>query len=291
MNEVIENLKIRAKNIDYVDLLKEVESKISIGFERSFFTSFKPDGFYRARSHTDVLGNVSNGLLFPFLSEKEFWNRRATDIDYFGRCNSIGESYLYCSTDLSTAIIESKPKEGQFVSVTSFELINSNFPGSRFGFIGEEYLAQIPSISHLFKNFKLNEEFREIDNLLDELFHINVVSENVHLYKLSSAVTDCVMRNVTDGKNELQTQGMIYSSIERDKKNFNMIYRPEHARQNFYITKIETFKVIDNNKESIQLSLRRIGITSGSKVVLSQNFDVVWQDQPNIPFIIFKGDY
>lgn len=274
-----QNLTKQSKVLSIPELTSILEKTIPIGFTSSIWTTFKPKGFFRARPHNNLFGCEINGEVKKFQHEGEFWNKPPEFVSEIGRCNDIKESYLYCSTDLPTAIIESKPKINEYVSVSSFELRNSAiFKGSRIKFIGQRYLCQIPSIKHLFTQADKNrvEEFKEIDLFFDSLFHVDVTEENKYLYKLSNAVTKCMMKNLYDGKNEQLIHGMMYSSIERDKKNYNLIYRPEHARCHFVHHEVLTYEVIDENNDEIILKHRRTGYTAGQKFNSFDNFPIIW---------------
>jgi len=71
---------------------------------------------------------------------------------------------------------------------------------------------------------------------------------------------------------------MIYSSIERDKKNYNIVFRPNHARVMFSIYEIQTFEITEVNEELIKLKIKRIGMTYGTKNHPLDNLNVFWKD-------------
>jgi len=62
------------------------------------FTTFTFNGFYRARKHNNVKGNLVDGTLFEYSNEKEFWNPPIENAK-IGRCNNENESMFYCSSD------------------------------------------------------------------------------------------------------------------------------------------------------------------------------------------------
>jgi hypothetical protein len=286
-----QDLLNKSKVLSIAELTTLVEKTVPLGFTSDILKTFKPNGFFRARPHNHLDGSLTGNSLHSFEHEGEFWNRPAKQIDEPGRCNDIGESLLYCSTDPVTAIIESKPSIGNYVSVSSFELRDTNiFIGSWVKFIGEQYLAQIPDIKHLFSAEDINrtQEFKEMDTFFDDLFHMEVNEENKHLYKLSVAVTKCMLKNLFDGKNQRLIDGMMYSSIERDKKSFNLIYRPEHARVHFVHRKVETYMVTDVNEKEIELVLKKTGYTIGQKNSPFENFKIAWLQGTNKTFKVLK---
>lgn len=271
------------------EITEIVERKItSIGsYQTSFWPNFKVTGFYRARTHNHLKGNSKDGILYEFTNEGEFWNPPSEDAP-IGRCNDVGESLLYCSTSWETAIIECRPKVGNYISVTSFNLKDKEkFPfvenGSRINPIGIQYLSQIVSLNEnqMFANYDFqnrNSGFKKMDAFLDDLFHLKANDKYKFLYKLSIAVTRCMMKNIKMGEVLQQMHGIIYSSIERDKKNYNILFRPDHARMNFCVYEVQTFKVVEVNHSIIRLRLKRIGKTYGTKDYSFDNFIIVWQN-------------
>lgn len=285
----IDDLISLSRFLKTAELTKIVEQKItSIGsYQTSFWPNFKLSGFYRARTHNHLKGNIKNKNLHEFSHEGEFWNPPA-EFAPIGRCNDIRESLLYCSTSWETSIIESRPKVGDFITVTSFNLKDKEkFPfvvnGSRINPIGIQYLSQINSLkeNNMFANYDFenrSNEFKNLDIFLDDLFHLKTNDKNKFLYKLSVAVTKCIMKNIQMGEAIQQMHGMIYSSIERDKKNYNLVLRPNHTRLLFGVFEIQTFKILESNKDHIKLKIKRIGITYGTKSHPLDNFNIFWED-------------
>lgn len=85
------------------------------------------------------------------------------------------------------------------------------------------------------------------------------------------------MKNILTDTNELiPMDGLVYSSIERDFKEFNMIYTPEHARENYFIVEIHTFEVVAVNKTNISVLLRRKGIPDEKKGIEEGFKNINW---------------
>ncbi len=284
----IDDLISLAKYLDTNELINIVERKITSikDYQTSFWPNFKVSGFYRTRTHNHLKGNLREKVLYEFSHEGEFWNPPA-EFATMGRCNDSKESLLYCSTSWETAIIESRPKVGEFVSVTSFNLIDiKNFPttdGSRINPIGIQYLSQIQDLKekNMFDNYDFenrSNEFKKLDIFLDDLFHLKTNDKNKFLYKLSVSVTKCMMKNIQMGDALKQMHGMIYSSIERDKKNYNIVFRPNHARTLFSVYVIQTFEILEISNNIIRLKLKRNGKTYGTKNHLLDNFNIIWEE-------------
>lgn len=284
-----DDLIVLSRFLKTTELTKIVERKITSigGYQTSFWPNFRVSGFYRTRTHNQLKGNLREGILQEFSHEGEFWNPPAK-FTPIGRCNDAGESLLYCSTSWETAIIESRPKVGDFISVTSFNLKDKEkFPfvenGSRINHIGIQYLSQINDLkeNNMFANYDFenrSSEFKKLDVFLDDLFHLKTNDKNKFVYKLSVAVTKCMMKNIQMGEALKQMHGMIYSSIERDNKNYNLVFRPNHARMMFSIYEIQTFEILEIDNNRIRLKLKRIGKTYGTKNHPLDNFNILWEE-------------
>jgi hypothetical protein len=271
------------KSLD--ELLKIVEQKISSvpDYQISMWENFSAPVLYRARKHNNLKGNIKNNVLHRFESESEFWNT-PPEFCPLGRCQDKGESLLYCSTSWETAISEVRPDIGDFVSVSIYHarrhVDNPNtFFGSRIIPIGVQYLSQIKRLKHMFHDYDFegrNPEFYKLDTFLDNLFHGNVAEKEQYLYNLSIAVTKCMMKNLFNGEVEQQMHGMIYSSMVRNKTDYNLVLRPIHARTIYTLNHVQTFQILETTDNFIKLQLKRDGDTSGQKNHYLDFFEMVW---------------
>lgn len=284
MEKFIYELEALPNDAPFEIVLKVVEESLPIGYITSFCRDFKPQGLFRARSHNHLEGNWDSkrNELTIFSDESEFWNVPEDKKNFIsiGRCNLERESVFYCSNELDTAIIEARPEKEKYISVALFLPKNDElFSGSRVNFIGKSYLSKIPEIDRITnfsKKFE-NDEFNEVDCFLDGLFHKNIGDNEKYLYKQSIAVTKCLMRGLMSEKKEIfPMHGLVYSSIIRDKKTFNIMYEPSHVRMNYQINCIQTFKVIEDIENTFYL--RRMGLGRASnKINANDNLLIDWQ--------------
>ena len=144
-------------NVDELTLIVAEKITSVSRYQISMWDDFKAPRLYRARKHNHLEGNTRDGALHRFESESEFWNTPPEHCP-LGRCQTVGESLLYCSTSWETAISEVRPNLGDFVSVSIYngrpisgranEII-----GSRIVPIGVQYLSQIERLKHMFENY------------------------------------------------------------------------------------------------------------------------------------------
>lgn len=284
----IAELEKLSKEKTFEELLKIVEEKITStpAYEISLWENFTAPVLYRARKHNHLEGNIDkNNILHLFKSESEFWNP-PNEYCISGRCQNKGESLLYCSTGWETTISEVKPSTGDFVSVSIYHARRhrnnpNTFFGSRIVPIGVQYLSQIDRLKHMFKDYNFagrNPEFYKLDTLLDNLFHADVIEEEEYIYNLSTAVTRCMMKNILKGEAEQQMHGMIYSSIARNKTDYNFVLRPIHARTTYSLNHVQTFQIIETTDNTIKLQLMRNGDTVGQKNHALDFFEMIWHN-------------
>lgn len=271
------------------ELKKNVAEKISSlgNYNRSIWPNLTLKGFYRARIHNRLEGVSKDGNLKIFENENEFWNPPAECIKDFGRCNDIGESLLYCTNNWETAIAEVKPSGGKFLSMSIFELKDKN-SGCRIAPIGIHYLSKIDDLvnANMFKDFDFqdrNKDFVKLDSFLDDLFHLDVKEDEKYKYKISIAVTKCLMKSILTSKGIIAMDGVMYSSIVRDKKSFNIALRPIHVRTIYSLLQVQTFKVLEVSKEKISMQLLRNGYPIVEKSHPMNFFKMDWNTVKDSP--------
>ncbi|MEP3836412.1 MAG: RES domain-containing protein [Algibacter sp.] len=270
-----------------IETLKKIVGKVMLDaeYESSYFTNLKFEGFFRGRSHNHLLGSLKNGELNEFTNEKDFKNAPAEAVKR-GRCNDNGESLFYASTMLSTAIMESRPTVGQYVTIASFVGI---FDGKQFEHrispIGYRYLKQIPGLAKSMRKMdveKRKKKFERTDDFLDNLFHIKTRRYNFH-YKLSNAIAQCFFtETINQNGDRFSKHGLVYSSIIRDKKSYNLVLNPIYL--NYYkIDFIQTFKILYLSNSNLKLQLLRQGFLNGEKTHPTEIFDINWQEIEKTP--------
>lgn len=280
-----------SKEKTFDEVLKIVEQKITSVpyYQISMWENFTAPVLYRARKHNHFKGNTRDNVLNQFESENEFWNT-PTEFCPLGRCQTKGESLLYCSTSWETAISEVRPNKGDFISVSIYQARHlpdnpNKFLGSRIVPIGVQYLSQIERLKHMFKDYNFeerNSEFYELDTFLDNLFHANVSEKEQYIYNLSTAVTRCMMKNLFDGEVERQMHGMIYSSMTRNKTDFNIVLRPIHARTIYKLYQVQTFQILETTDNLIKLQLMRNGYTTEQKHHSLDFFEMTWSSVDDV---------
>lgn len=271
-----------SKEKDIISLKEEI-SQIMLDkrYMTDVFTTFTFNGFYRARKHNNLLGNIENGKISEFINEKELWNP-PIEFAKTGRCNEDGGSLFYCASDFITSILEVKPEVGDFITVANFKNLHVyDKPRFRIQPIGKGYLMQMPALKLLFKNYKLDQSQFEIDEFLDRLFHQHVEEEELYKYKLSIAISKIFLTNGTNYKSEIiETDGLIYSSIIRNNKSHCFVLKPWIVHCYFKICEIQTIQVVETGNNFLKLKLFRNGHPIFEKIYPADLFDIHWENAP-----------
>lgn len=252
-----------------------------VDYSTIFCTNQTFNGLYRARKHNQIDGESNK---YIFTNEKEYWNPPKKSKIKIGRCNDIGESFFYCSNEFETAILEIGPEERKFVSVANFIPIKvgGNLPSFRIKPNCIQHLKKIKGFKSCIKNFDLSvrdKKFLYVDNLLDNLFTEVVCLNDEHKYKVTNAITQCMLTKIVNKQqDEFSMNGMIYPSIVNNKNSINILLKPIYACNNFLIKTIQTFEVLEVKNNMVRIKLIRHGLPMGVKNHPSIKLDINWHN-------------
>lgn len=272
-----------SKDKDLTTLQEEI-SQIMLDkkYKTDVFTNFTFNGFYRARNHSHLEGELDKkGDLHRFTNETEFWNP-PIQFAKIGRCNEKWQSLFYCSSDFITAVLEVKPEVGDYITVSNFEnFYTDEIPQFRINPIGKTYLMKISNLQNLFDGYVLDESQNEIENFLDKLFHQNVGKDELYRYKLSVAVSNIFMTDGTDSKKSvIKTDGLLYPSIIRNQESYCFALKPWWVHCYYKISSIHTIQVIEKGNNFLKINFLRYGQIMKEKVYPADLFDIDWMTLP-----------
>lgn len=265
---------------DNVDKLKLDVAKYMFsytGYGRTTWHTFQPYGIYRAREHNNLEGISKNGELKKFTSESEFWNT-PSQFCKLGRCNDYQESIFYCTNEFEVAIQEIKPSQ-EYITISHFLPKPKHLQKSYKTAIpiGVSYLSQLSALKKISLQ-ATDQKYLELDNFLDKLFHLDISLENEYLYKLSTAITQNLMSPIRTKWFDVPMQGLVYPSMARDKKGFNIAFRPEHIVSNYYLYSVQTHKVLENNDDIISIQLVRNGYPESIRNSIDEFYNIKWYE-------------
>lgn len=264
--------------------LQEEVGKIMLNekYIADVFTTYTFNDLYRARVHNNLKGKFDNEKLYEFINEKEFWNV-PKKFARIGRCNSEDESLFYCASDFETAALEVKPEVDDFITISIFKNLHKvEKPRFRIQPIGKNYLTQIEALELVFENYQINQSQFKIEKFLDELFHQNInCKEEEFKYKLSIAIAKIFFTNGTNINNDIiETHGLLYSSIIRNKKSHCFVLKPWIVQTYFFIDYIQTWQVLEKKSNMLKIKLVRHGKPNSEKIYPADLFDIYWENPP-----------
>jgi hypothetical protein len=276
-----------AKDLSIDELKKLVGNILSnVDYGSIYCTNQTFNGLYIARQHYQINGQNDD---YIFTNEKEYWNPPENCINELGRCNDIGESMFYSSNHFETSILEIRPVQGQFITVARF-LPNSKgdlLPSFRIKPNCIQHLKRIKGFKSCITGFDLskrNAKFLEVDNLLDDLFTEIVNDDESYKYKVSNAITRCMLANTMDNAgNQFSMNGMLYPSIVNNMNSINVLLKPIYAINNFQIASLQTLKVLEVTSNKVSVKLVRNGHTVGVKEHPSEQLDIYWHPEMDGP--------
>lgn len=276
-----------------IDELKELVSNVlsNVNYGSIYCKNQTFNGLYRARQHNQIDGQNDD---YIFTNEKEYWNPPKNCINELGRCNDIGESMFYSSNHFETAILEVRPEKGKFITVARFLPIKNGdlLPSFRIKPNCIQHLKKIKGFSSCITGFDLSKrdaKFLEVDNLLDDLFTEIVNDDESYKYKVSNAITRCMLANtMDDAGNQFSMNGMIYPSIVNNMNSINVLLKPIYAINNFYIASLQTLKVLEVTRNKVSVKLVRNGHTIGIKQHPSEQLDINWHPEIDGPIENFE---
>lgn len=159
-----------------------------------------------------------------------------TNLCKYGRCNQPEEQVLYCAIDLSSAYWETKPQNGDVITISHFQLkkgakINCNFI-SKGKVVNPKITNTLEDIYYL------------IDDFFVDAFSLEVARNRPRDYIFSAdfASTQQLFYPVPSDKN---IEAIIYPSVQRKVAGQNMAIRNDIIFDKYDLIGVETRFILD----------------------------------------------
>lgn len=237
--------------------------------------SIDPKWLYRARLNFDC----DKRPIDFFKNTSALWAPPRKKIKQQGRCNTAGQSLLYCSSNPTTTLFETKPETGTEITVMEYKLLGE------IGQVGVVGVKDVMTIGEDYKNIFSNhfqnstEETMLLDDILSGVFKSK--TENIKaypIYNLTNAVTKIFLHNQ---KNDLIPQhlippksiGLIYPSVETIiTLGINIVMEPREVKNKLKPNIAYKYKIIKRH----DLHFYEILLTHRTKKIYP-NGEMAWE--------------
>jgi len=118
----------------------------------------------------------------------------------------------------------------------------------------------------------------DIDRNLENLFLLDVKENEKEKYKLSIAVSKCLLERIINQFSEIRLMdALIYPSLVSNiYKSANFAFIPISLIENYIITSIQTFRVLEMKNNTVTIKLVKYLLTHGQKFN-----SLFWKEIPN----------
>lgn len=286
-------MNITEGNIDkLIDLLSNVNSKSQTVLEWKAILSSQLSGIfstktysidfdylYRARPNEVSAANAKD----LFRNTKELWAPPRRCVKKLGRCNQKGQSLLYCTTDITTAMVENRLKPKTGFSVIEYKTKGRISPLSAIG------IQDLMKISDFYKKLFL-EHYKdhpvdsiEADKLLSSAFKMRGSDEELsNVYSLTNAITQIFLNNQKNvdqlpGEIAPRSIGLLYPSVEtKSPLGLNIVFVQQLVKEfltpkNVY--KYDVLEIHENHFFTIKLTHQTERIRSNGDLVWKKVYD------------------
>jgi hypothetical protein len=157
----------------------------------------------------------------------------------FGRCNIPNQQVLYCATSEAGAYWETKPKKGEVITISHYELK----PNTKVRtFIVKDKLSEDREpITDLHEVYYLLEEFFE------EIYSLPVSRDRPRDYLFSGQITsDQLFYPVVSDQN---FEAILYPSVQRKKHGWNFAIRNDLIFEKYDLIGVETRFILDEYQD------------------------------------------
>jgi hypothetical protein len=284
VNSIIDNFKLHFDKENFRHLTTNDWKKIfSTEMSETFSTltyTINPNWLYRARINADKKGNVID----QFKYTSELWAPPKSSVHSQGRCNSKGQSTLYCSTFITTTLFEVRPEAGQDMTIIEYKCLDQFGP---LGVIGVNEIMNIhDSYSQIFGDHFKNrtKESVLLDDILSGVFKSTSASIDLPIYNLTNAITQIFLNNQKTAKKLFPNIpvpppkiGLIYPSVETTKVlGENFVLNTRNIKPFLKPTKAYKYKIIDKHDSHYYI----IKLTNETEKIYP-NGELKWQTVNN----------
>lgn len=201
------------------------------------FTTKAPQRLVRISKNNDILAGQDKPLSYL----TDISQLLAPPVQYcnYSRCGLPGQQVLYCSESLTGAYWETKPTNGDIITISLFELLPGKTLNSAI--VQKEKTAD-PRMDH---------PLREVYYLLEEFF-VDIFSLEVDRHRPGDYLFSALLSSeqlfypvVADNN----VEAIIYPSVQKKKFSYNIAIRNDLMLERYKLLGVETRFILDEHKD------------------------------------------
>jgi len=196
--------------------------------------------------------NVLDGANERLTETKWLGNKPANKVNKYGRMNLIGQSILYGTFSVPTAINELEPKCGDLVTLSEWTLKEPNTKMTVFPIFWNmrndvgyfQILSQYRSLISQFDQ-DVQSLFDTQMKFLADIMSKRIDSKNNNLYVFTSSVANRIFYEEMNG----ETEAIIYPSVKDTAKMDNIAIKPNVFETNYRLMSVKEYIIRANTNE------------------------------------------
>ena len=244
------------------------------------FTTDPPTRLVRITNNNRIL--KAQGKELSYLTDISQLLAPPTKYCDFARCNIPGQQVLYCSVDLASAYWETRPKNGDVITITHFELK----PNTKVN-------CDIIRTDKR-ENSKITHQLHEIHLLLEEFFvdaySLEVSRERPRDYLFSGLLSsEQLFYPVVSNKN---IEAIIFPSVQKKKYGKNFAIRNELILEKYNLLGVETRFILDEyenlDPKTDELTTDNLIGSFGTKTFDFTNGKILYDKKADEIFKLFR---
>jgi len=261
-NEICNFRKLVIENSDNKDFDKSILNILSA---ISLSIPYKLSGrVYRIRK---IVNHETHTL------KQDLWAPPCSCVKTLGRANLPGESILYTSFCIDTAIDEVRLSPGDHFSLAIYNFNENKYPNNNLFFVNNENVYD-PTFT-----FKENTYFAILNQFLFEELTAWVKEDNNRHYN----ITNIIIKNILK---KYKKKGVIYPSVF-DSTKYNLAINENYASDILELSNVFTFEYFLKSESTYYLRLYQEGIISPITDIINYKES---KEKDRILPIIFSGN-
>lgn len=255
--------------LEFEELKKDISKFFN--FKVGSHTQTPPKRLVRISNNNKIL--AAQGKELSYLTDIS--QLLAPPIDYcgFGRCNIPKQQVLYCATSEACAYWEMKPKHGDVITLSHFEL-KPNKKVNCFIVISDK--TRNPKITN-----ELQEVYYVLEDFFVDIYSLEVSRERPKDYLFSGLLSSELLFYPVVADNNFEA--IIYPSVQKKKFGDNFVIRNELILDKYNLIGVETRFILDEyenlNPETEEVTTDQVMGSFGTTVFNFEKGKILYKEE------------